>query len=210
MGRRKATYIFVPDKPVRRRGPGCMTMVVILLLAALCAVLVLNYATNRRVELHEEKVSVMGLDKAFEGFTVLHISDLQASPVGSDMKLWRDLLYGKNYHAVVLSGDMVGYKGDYEPLLSLIHTLGEIRKDVPVYFIAGDEDPLPVVSTPQGTPEALSDWVRATPKAWWPVWKTRSWRWKPPARSTRRRAAWRTGRSSTVRRPCSARWRRSA
>ena len=164
MGRRKATYIFVPDKPVRRRGPGCMTMVVILLLAALCAVLVMNYAVNRRVELHEEKVSVMGLDKAFEGFTVLHISDLQASPVGSDMQLWRDLLYGKNYHAVVLSGDMVGYKGDYEPLLSLIHTLGEIRKDVPVYFIAGDEDPLPVVSTPQGTPEALSDWVRAAQK----------------------------------------------
>lgn len=164
MARRKATYIFVPDKPVRHRGPGCMTMAVLLLIAALCAGLLMNYAINSRVELHEEKVSVMGLDKAFEGFTILHISDLQASSVGNDMELWRDLLYGKNYHAVVMSGDMVGYRGDYEPLLSLIHTLQEIRKDVPIYFIAGDEDPLPVVSAPQGTPEALSDWVRAAQK----------------------------------------------
>lgn len=164
MARRKATYIFVPDKPVRRRGPGCLSLTVIMLLAALCAVLLMNHAVNLRVELHEEKVSVMGLDKAFEGFTVLHISDLQAAPAGSDMELWRELLYGKTFHAVVLSGDMVGYTGDYEPLLSLIHTLGEIRKDIPIYFIAGDEDPLPVVSTPQGTPEALSDWVRAAQK----------------------------------------------
>lgn len=163
MARCKANYIFVPDKPVRRRS-GCMGMAIILLAAALGAVLLLNAAINRRGELHEEKVSVMGLDKAYEGFTVLHISDLQASAIGSDLQLWRDLLYGKNFHAVVLSGDMVGYTGNYEPLLSLIHTLGEIRPDVPVYFIAGDEDPMPVISTPQGTPEALSDWVRAAQK----------------------------------------------
>ena len=163
MGRRKANYIFVPEKK-RGGGAGCLFTILAVVLALAVAGLLMNYAMNQRVELLEEKVSVMGLDKAFEGFTILHISDLQASPVGSDVELWRKLLYGKSFSAVVFSGDMVGYGGDYEPLVSLIHTLRQIKKDVPVYFISGDEDPAPVISTPQGTPETLESWVRAAQK----------------------------------------------
>ena len=161
--RRKANYIFVPDRQ-RRGGAGCLFAVLAMALALTAAGLLVNYAMNQRVELKEEKVSVMGLDKALEGFSVLHVSDLQASSVGRDLDLWRNTLYGKNFSAVVFSGDMVGYEGDYEPLLSLIHTLRQIKKDVPVYFISGDEDPAPVISTPQGTPEALSEWVREAQK----------------------------------------------
>ena len=36
------------------------------------------------------------------------------------------LLNGKNYHAVVFSGDMVGRDGDDEPLLTLIHNLNTL------------------------------------------------------------------------------------
>ena len=49
-------------------------------------------------------------DKIFEGFTVLHISDLHAGPVGSDMELWQSLLKGKAFQAVVMTGDMVGQR----------------------------------------------------------------------------------------------------
>lgn len=161
MGRRNASYIFVPEKQRRSGGAGCLFTALLLVLAIAGVGLLLNYAMNQRVELKQEKVSVMGLDKALEGFSVLHITDLHAAAVGSDADLWRELLYGKSFHAVVLGGDMVGASGDYEPLLSLIHTLRQIKKDVPIYFIAGDEDPAPVVSTPQGTPEALAEWVRA-------------------------------------------------
>ena len=103
----------------------------------------------------------MGLDKAFEGFTVLHLSDLHASALGSDMELWQDLLFSKTFHAVVLTGDMVGSGGNDEPLLSLIHTLQQLNPNAPIYFVAGDDDPTPVISTPRGTPEVLADWVRA-------------------------------------------------
>lgn len=160
MGKRRSEYIFAPEKQ-RGGNAGCIMTGLGLLLAALVAVLLLNFATNTRVELLNEKVPVMGLDKTYEGFTVLHISDLHASALGSDSELWRSLLYSKTFHAVVLSGDMVGRDGDAEPLLSLIRSLQEMNAGAPIYFIAGDDDPAAVISTPQGTPQVLSDWVRA-------------------------------------------------
>lgn len=163
MARRKAYYIFAPEKQ-RRGGVGGWLILLALLAGLAVTVFFLNMASNQRVELLNEKVSIMGMNKAFEGFTVLHLSDLHASPVGSDMEQWRELLFGKTFHAVVLSGDMVGADGDYEPMLSLIHTLRSIKQDVPIYFIAGDDDPPAVLSTPQGTPEALAGWVRAAQK----------------------------------------------
>lgn len=157
--RRNAGYIFVPER--RRMGSGWVLMVLIVVLSLSLMGLLMNHVSNGRVRLNEEKVSVMALDKAFEGFTVLHLSDLHASALGSDIEAWRELLYGKTFHAVVMSGDMVGIDGDYEPLLSLIHTLRAIRTDVPIYLISGDDDPSPVISTARGTPEALANWVRA-------------------------------------------------
>ena len=159
---RRSNDIFSPQQ--ERRGLVWVIILVTLLGTVIGAGLLMNTASNQYVQLHSEKVSIMGLDKTYEGFTILHLSDLHASPVGSDMELWRELLFGKTFHAVVLSGDMVGADGDYEPMLSLIHTLRSIKQDVPIYFIAGDDDPPAVLSTPQGTPEALAGWVRAAQK----------------------------------------------
>ena len=156
---RRSNDIFSP--PREKHGFGWIILIVLLLAAVTAAGLFMNQAANQRVTLATEKVAVMGLDKTYEGFTILHLSDLHASDIGSDPALWRDLLYGKSFHAIVLSGDMVGATGNDEPLLSLIHALQQVKADVPIYFIAGDEDPAPVISTPQGTPEALASWVRA-------------------------------------------------
>ena len=157
--RHKTSYIFVPD---RGRGGSGVGWLVLLAVVALCGVaLLMNHVSNGRVRLSEEKVSVMALDKAFEGFTILHLSDMHAQELGRDIDAWKKLLYGKTFHAVVMSGDMVGAANDYEPLLGLIHTLREIKADIPIYLISGDDDPAPVISTAQGTPEALANWVRA-------------------------------------------------
>ena len=154
---RRSNDIFAPQQ--ERRGL-LWTFLVLLLIAAVVAIgLFTNQASNNNVLLKSEKVSIMGLDKAYEGFTVLHMSDLHAAKIGSDPVLWRELLYGKSYHAVVLSGDMVGYTGNDEPLLSLLHALKQLKPDVPVYLISGDEDPAPVITTPQGTADALAAWV---------------------------------------------------
>lgn len=148
-------------QPKQRRGIGCLVVILLLIVSLSGAGYLLNHAANQRVELLQEKVSVMSLDKAYEGFAILHLSDLHASAIGSDTALWQQLLFGKTFHAVVLSGDMVGRSGNAEPMLSLIHTLQLIKPDVPIYFISGDEDPTPVLSTPHGTADVLADWVRA-------------------------------------------------
>ena len=159
---RRSNDIFAP--PREKRGFGWVILMVLALAALIAAGLFMNKAANQRVSLNTEKVAVMGLDKAYEGFSVLHLSDLHASDVGSDPALWRDLLYGKSFHAIVLSGDMVGATGNDEPMLSLIHALQQVKADVPIYFISGDEDPAPVISTAHGAPDALADWVRAAQK----------------------------------------------
>lgn len=160
---RRNNDIFAPQR--ERRGI-LWTIIFLMTVSALAAVgLFMNQAANQRVTLETVRVPVMGLDKTYEGFSILHLSDLHASEVGSDPALWRELLFGKTYHAVVLTGDMVGADGNDEPLLSLIHALQQAKQDVPIYFIAGDEDPEPVITTSQGTPEALAEWVRAAQKA---------------------------------------------
>ena len=141
--RHKSTYIFVPEK---QHGGSGFFWLMLLAVVALCAMaLLMNQVSNNRARLEEEKVSMMNLDKTFEGFTVLHLSDLHAANLGNDIDAWKKLLYGKTFHAVVMSGDMVGSGNDYEPLLSLIHALREVRADVPIYLIAGDDDPDPVI-----------------------------------------------------------------
>ena len=157
--RHKSNYIFVPDR--QSGGSGWLWLVLLAVVALGALMLLMNHVSNGRVRLSEEKVSMMALDKTFEGFTILHLSDLHAADLGSDIEAWKKLLSGNNFHAVVMSGDMVGSDNDYEPLLSLIHTLRTIKADVPIYLLSGDDDPAPVITTAQGTPEALANWVRA-------------------------------------------------
>jgi predicted MPP superfamily phosphohydrolase len=160
MGRRNKGYIFVER---RRRGPGigCFVLVLLLIATLIAVGVLINTGYNRRITLKNASVNVMSLDKAYEGFTFLHISDLHASPLGSDLTLWKELLNGKGYKAVIITGDMVGKSGEYEPFLSLIHNLKQINQSAPIYFIAGDEDPTPVLTTNRGTPQVLAKWVLA-------------------------------------------------
>lgn len=164
MGRKKSYYIFAPEKQ-KRNGPGCLILLLAVLFAIVVLSLLTNAAMNQKMNLESEKVRVMSLDKKLENFTVLHISDLHGDERGLDADKWRTLLYGKGFSAVTLTGDMVGKAGDYTPLVALIKALKQIKADVPVYLIAGDDDPTPVLSTMHGNPEVLADWVRAAQEA---------------------------------------------
>ena len=164
MRRRKNTYIFVQEKK-KHRGPGCLILLLSVLFAVVVLSLLSNAAMNRQTNLETEKVRVMSLDKKFVNFTVLHISDLHGDERGLDADAWRTLLNGKGFSAVAMTGDMVGASGDYTPMVALIKTLRQIKADVPVYFVAGDDDPDPVLSSLHGNPEVLADWVQAAQEA---------------------------------------------
>ena len=160
MRREKNGYFFTPVRQ-KRSHAGTWIIVLCLLIASISLCILMNTSINTRVNLKSDTITVKTMDSAYEGFTILHISDLHASSIGSDFESWRELLYGKHYHAVVMTGDMVGKSGEYEPFISLIHTLTQLNNKAPIYFIAGDEDPEPLVTTFRGSQDVLAPWVQA-------------------------------------------------
>lgn len=164
MGRKKDNNIFFREKK-KRRASGCLILALAILFAVIALGILSNSILNQRLKLNTEKVRIMGMDSGYENFTILHVSDLHGSQIGFETELWKSLLFGNGFTAVVMTGDMVGAGGDYAPLVSLIKTLREIKENVPIYFVAGDEDPSPVLSTLHGSPEPLAEWVRAAQTA---------------------------------------------
>lgn len=142
--------------PRRRRHTGCLT-VLLLFLAAAALVLSLNGLSNRYVRLETRKVTVLQLPKALEGFTILHLSDLHAAQLGKAQEHLRSALGRETYQAVALTGDMVGRSGNAGPLMDLISL---VPKGVPVFLIAGDGDPAPLLSLPHGDSEVKAEYVR--------------------------------------------------
>ena len=164
MARQKNAYIFAPERQ-KRRGPGCLALVLSIVFAAVVLALLTNAATNNKLELQTEKVRVMSLDKAYEGFAILHISDLHSSDLAMDADRWKSMLFGKTFNAVVMTGDMVGKTDDYPMLVSLIKILQDINQSAPIYVVAGDEDPAPTIATQHGNANVLADWVLAVQEA---------------------------------------------
>ncbi len=164
MGRRKSNYIFFEEKK-KRHASGCLILVLAILFAVIALGILSNSLLNQQLKLNTEKVRIMNLDAGYENVTILHISDLHGGSIGFETDLWKQLLFGKGFTAVVMTGDMVGAGGDFAPLVTLIKTLLEIKQNVPIYFIAGDEDPAPVAYTLHGSPEPLAEWVRAAQAA---------------------------------------------
>ena len=151
MGRKKNNYIFMEQKP-KRRAPGCLILLLAVVFAIIALSIISNSLLNQRIHLNTEKVRIMGMDSGNENVTILHISDLHGSDIGFKTEQWEDLLYGRGFTAVVMTGDMVGASGDYAPMISLIRTLRQIKEGVPIYFIAGDEDPVAVDSACTAAP----------------------------------------------------------
>ena len=116
-----------------------LRLAVLLFLAALLG----NFAANAFVFVERVEVPVRGLTEAFDGYTILHISDLKGALFGSGQLFLRFALRDAQFDAVAMTGDMVSQLGNAEPLYALLDALREVRPDAPVYFLAGDDDPVP-------------------------------------------------------------------
>ena len=123
MGRSKNNYIFMEQK-AKRRAPGCLILLLAVVFAVIALSILSNSVLNQKIHLNTEKVRIMNMDSKYENVTILHISDLHGSDIGFEAEQWEDVLFGKGFTAVVMTGDMVGAGGDYAPMISLIRTLG--------------------------------------------------------------------------------------
>ena len=141
----------------KKRSAGCT--VLLALLALVLLTLLGNLLVNQFVWVRTATVPVKGLVEAFDGFTILQISDLKGASFGKEQSRLAAALKKRPFDLVVLTGDMVSPDGDAQPLYALLDRLAEIAPGVPVCFIAGDSDPEPasLVHAANGSP--LAPWV---------------------------------------------------
>lgn len=144
-------------RPRRRRNYGCLTLL-LALLAVLALVFSLNALSNRFVRIDTQRVTVLSLPPALEGFSILHLSDLNAASLGDKQENLANTIKDLDYRAVALTGDMVGKSGQAQPLMDL---LAAIKPGTPVFLLAGGSDPAPLVTQPHGDSQVYAPWVQA-------------------------------------------------
>ena len=133
--------------------------VFLVVIVLLLAIMVLMQGNSLTVD--EQEVTMVGLPEDLEGYRILLLSDLNGRRFGDEQATILREIGTLDYDAVFIVGDMVGSGGDPEPFYELLEGLPSSR---PVYFIAGDSDPQPVLDTTRditGTVEqmVLADWI---------------------------------------------------
>ena len=105
-----------------------------------------------------ELLRIAGLPDDFEGYTILVLSDLHGDYLGDRQVKLLNIVTAQSYDIAILCGDMVGKKGDDKPLLDLLAGMATSR---PTFFIAGDEDPQPILNAANGGGRVKADYVLA-------------------------------------------------
>jgi hypothetical protein len=102
-------------------------------------------ANARKVQVRRNIVRLPNLPSAFDGFTVLHLSDLHADLSGPAMQRAAELAHGLAYDLCVLTGDYRGRThGDCRPCLEGVARLREaLRGDI--YAVLSNHDSIAMV-----------------------------------------------------------------
>ncbi len=135
------------------------------LVLSLAALLLLIFVfNNNSIVIEEKTVSIAGLSADFEGYRIALIADLHGQEYGEKQASLLRSINSVSYDLMIMAGDMVGKKGNAQPMYDL---LDGMTSGAPVYFIAGDSDPGPLLEEPretEGTIEqfVLEDWVLGT------------------------------------------------
>ncbi|MBQ8617439.1 MAG: metallophosphoesterase [Clostridia bacterium] len=108
-------------------------------------VIAANLLVNQFVLVRRVQVPVTGLHEDFDGYTLLHISDLKGESFGGEQGLFASALDKTEFDIVVITGDMISALGNAQPFYSLIDQLQRLNPKAPIYFISGDSDP-PITS----------------------------------------------------------------
>lgn len=102
-------------------------------------------ANAARVQVRSNDLRLKRLPAAFDGFTVLHISDLHADMSDSAMQRLQQILPGLSYDLCVLTGDYRGATfGPFEAAIAQMRpVLARIKP--PVYGVLGNHDTIRMV-----------------------------------------------------------------
>ena len=139
----------------KRRHP-VLGFILLLLALVIATVTVLNNINNSRVNLLSQSVTVPTLPPGLENFRILHISDLHGLYFGPHQEQIKATLSSARYDVVCVTGDVTGPDGDMGAFRELISLFQE---KAPVFFIPGDEDPAPLLSSPHSGASAKADYI---------------------------------------------------
>ena len=142
----------------RKRRP-LRRMLLPALLAALALFFAVNFVCNQFVFVRRVSLPVRGLHEAFDGYTILHITDLKGERFGKGQGLIDFAIGGEEFDLVLITGDMLSPLGNAQPFYELLECIREINDDAPVYYIAGDSDPLPVSMDYAAGGSPFAPWV---------------------------------------------------
>lgn len=131
----------------------------LLFLAALVMTLTGNFIVNQFIRLKHVSVPIRSLPESFDGYTLLHISDLKGESFGRDQRLLAFALGSAEYDAVVITGDMISIHGNAQPFYALLDALRAHNPSAPVYFIPGDNDPTPTSTAYFSGGSPFAPWV---------------------------------------------------
>ena len=151
--RRSKDPIFAP---ARKKHPFFIALIVVILFIVV-TVVAFNYINNIRVTLLKQSITIPSLPKQAENLRILHISDLHGISFGPGQSRLKDTLKGAKYNIVCFTGDAVDKNGDYTAFLELIN----LFPSTPFYFVAGDEDPSPIIATPHEGDSPKAEWIQA-------------------------------------------------
>lgn len=127
--------------------------------SSLLTLLIINFAVNRFVHVKTLTVPVKDLPTSFDGYTILHISDLKGASFGHSQQMLSFALGDRTYDMAVLTGDMLSKKDNAQPLYNLIDAIAAHTPGAPIYFIAGDSDPDPASSAHFTGGSPFAPWV---------------------------------------------------
>ena len=142
-----------------RKKPSFMRNLLLGLAAAAALFFVVNFACSRFVFVRRETVPIRGLSEAFEGYTILHITDLKGERFGKKQALFDFALSGKEFDLVLITGDMISPMGNAQPYYELLECLKALNSDAPVYYISGDSDPVPLSMEYADSGSPFASWV---------------------------------------------------
>ena len=148
---RRNRAIFTEAQP-RRLGWLAYPLFLLLILAISVA---LNFINNGRLKVDQVSVTVTSLPKDLEKFRILHISDLHGNEYGPNQSTISTMLKTQRFQAVCITGDVCAPDGSYDAFIKLI----DLFPSIPVYFIAGDEDPEAILTTAHAGDAVKADYI---------------------------------------------------
>lgn len=138
-----------------------MSFPTFILISLMIVVISVMGISNTTISIDRQTLSIAGLPKELEGFTILHLSDLHGREFGNKQQSLLKSINAESYNLALFTGDMVGASGNAQPLYDLLEGLSANR---PRFFIPGDSDPEPLLRNVRditGTLEemVMSDWA---------------------------------------------------